>query len=68
MEASGLAEGPQALIVFGRWIVLKRWSRLSAFQGQSREVICERYEQGGRGLSAGNTLNAIVCTTDRAIS
>lgn len=32
--------------LFGQWIVLRRWGRVSAFQGQSREIRCEHYEQG----------------------
>ncbi|NJM98551.1 MAG: WGR domain-containing protein [Phormidesmis sp. RL_2_1] len=32
--------------LFGQWVVLRRWGRVSAMQGQSGEVVCERYEQG----------------------
>lgn len=31
--------------LFGQWVVLRRWGRVSAFQGQSREQVCDRYEQ-----------------------
>ena len=34
--------------LFGQWVVLRRWGRVSAFQGQSREDICDRYEDGIR--------------------
>ncbi len=32
--------------LFGQWIVLRRWGRVSARQGQSIEKVCSRYEQG----------------------
>jgi len=32
--------------LFGQWVVLRRWGRVSAKQGQSREQVCDRYEQG----------------------
>ena len=32
--------------LFGQWVVLRRWGRVSAFQGQSLETMCDRYEQG----------------------
>lgn len=32
--------------LFGRWIVLRRWGRVSALQGQSLEEVCDRYEKG----------------------
>lgn len=39
--------------LFGQWVVLRRWGRVSAMQGQCIEVVCDgeafqgnRYEQG----------------------
>jgi hypothetical protein len=32
--------------LFGQWVVLRRWGRVSALQGQSREEVCDHYEQG----------------------
>lgn len=32
--------------LFGQWIVLRRWGRVSAMRGQCIEVVCDRYEQG----------------------
>ncbi len=32
--------------LFGRWLVLRRWGRVSAMQGQRLEVLCDRYEEG----------------------
>lgn len=32
--------------LFGQWIVLRRWGRVSAVNGQSREEVCDLYEQG----------------------
>ena len=32
--------------LFGQWVVLRRWGRISAMQGQSLEQVCDRYEQG----------------------
>ena len=32
--------------LFGQWVVLQRWGRMSAMQGQSIEVVCDRYEEG----------------------
>lgn len=32
--------------LFGQWVVLRRWGRLSATQGQSLEEICDCYEDG----------------------
>ena len=32
--------------LFGQWIVLRRWGRVSALQGQSLEEVCDRYEKG----------------------
>ncbi len=37
----------------GQWVVLRRWGRVSAKQGQSLEHLCDRYEQGPEILSAG---------------
>jgi predicted DNA-binding WGR domain protein len=38
--------------LFGQWVVLRRWGRVSALQGQSREVVCDRYEEGLEILEA----------------
>ena len=32
--------------LFGQWVVLRRWGRVSAKQGQSMEHLCDRYEEG----------------------
>ncbi len=32
--------------LFGQWVVLRRWGRVSAMRGQCIEVVCDRYEQG----------------------
>lgn len=32
--------------LFGQWVVLRRWGRVSARQGQCIEVVCDRYEEG----------------------
>ena len=32
--------------LFGQWVVLRRWGRMSAMQGQSIEVVCNCYEEG----------------------
>ena len=32
--------------LFGQWVVLRRWGRMSAMHGQSIEVVCDRYEEG----------------------
>ncbi|MEL7224730.1 MAG: WGR domain-containing protein [Cyanobacteria bacterium J06576_12] len=31
--------------LFGQWIVLRRWGRVSAFQGQSLEQVCDQYQE-----------------------
>ena len=31
--------------LFGQWVVLRRWGRVSVLQGQSLETLCDRYEQ-----------------------
>lgn len=31
--------------LFGQWVVLRRWGRVSALQGQSIEEVCDRYEK-----------------------
>jgi len=31
--------------LFGQWVVLRRWGRISALQGQSIEEVYDRYEQ-----------------------
>ena len=38
--------------LFGQWVVLRRWGRVTALQGQSLEHTCESYEQGLELLSA----------------
>jgi predicted DNA-binding WGR domain protein len=38
--------------LFGQWLVLRRWGRVSAMQGQSREQLCDRYEEGLEILEA----------------
>ena len=38
--------------LFGQWVVLRRWGRVTALQGQSLEHPCESYEQGLEILSA----------------
>ena len=37
--------------LFGQWVVLRRWGRVTALQGQSLEHTCESYEQGLEILS-----------------
>ena len=32
--------------LFGQWVVLRRWGRMSAMHGQNIEVVCDHYEQG----------------------
>ena len=32
--------------LFGQWVVLRRWGRVSAMQGQCIEEVCDLYEQG----------------------
>ena len=32
--------------LFGQWVVLRRWGRTSALQGQSLEHPCSDYEEG----------------------
>ena len=32
--------------LFGQWVVLRRWGRVSASQGQSLEVVCDHYGEG----------------------
>ena len=32
--------------LFGQWVVLRRWGRVSAKQGQSLEQLCDDYEDG----------------------
>ena len=38
--------------LFGQWVVLRRWGRVTTLQGQSLEHLCESYEQGLEILSA----------------
>ena len=38
--------------LFGDWVVLRRWGRVSAKQGQSLEHTCATYEEGLGLLSA----------------
>jgi hypothetical protein len=51
--------------LFGQWLVLRRWGRVSAMQGQSREQLCDgeafqgnRYEEGLEILKAVNKRRA----------
>jgi len=32
--------------LFGQWVVIRRWGRVSAVQGQCIEEVCDRYEEG----------------------
>ena len=32
--------------LFGQWVVVRRWGRISALQGQSLEHPCSSYEEG----------------------
>ncbi len=32
--------------LFGEWVVVRRWGRVSALRGQSREHLCHSYEEG----------------------
>ena len=32
--------------LFGQWVVIRRWGRVSALQGQSLEHPCRSYEEG----------------------
>ena len=32
--------------LFGCWIIVRRWGQVTAFEGQSLEQVCNRYEQG----------------------
>ena len=38
--------------LFGQWVVLRRWGRVTALQGQSIESPCESYEEGLKILGA----------------
>ena len=38
--------------LFGQWVVLRRWGRVTALQGQSREHPCESYAEGLKILTA----------------
>ena len=38
--------------LFGQWVVLRRWGRISASKGQSLEHSCESYEEGLQIMSA----------------
>ena len=38
--------------LFGQWVVLRRWGRVSAKQGQSLERVCDRYEEGLQAFEA----------------
>ncbi|MGB3766538.1 MAG: WGR domain-containing protein [Phormidesmis sp.] len=38
--------------LFGQWVVLRRWGRVTALQGQSIEHPCESYEEGLKILGA----------------
>ena len=37
--------------LFGEWVVLRRWGRVSAYHGQSLEHSCETYAEGLQILS-----------------
>ena len=37
--------------LFGRWVVVRRWGRVTATNGQSREHYCNSYEEGMAMLS-----------------
>ena len=32
--------------LFGQWVILRRWGRVTALQGQSLEHSCNSYEEG----------------------
>ena len=38
--------------LFGQWVVVRRWGRVSALQGQSLEHPCRSYQEGLEILSA----------------
>ena len=38
--------------LFGQWVILRRWGRVSAVKGQSIEHHCENYDEGLLMLSA----------------
>lgn len=38
--------------LFGQWVILRRWGRVSALKGQSLEHHCASYEEGLEILSA----------------
>lgn len=38
--------------LFGQWVVLRCWGRVTALRGQSLEHLCESYEEGLKILSA----------------
>ena len=38
--------------LFGQWVVLRRWGRISAPKGQSLEHSCGSYEEGLQIMSA----------------
>ena len=38
--------------LFGQWVVLRRWGRVRAKQGQSLEHTCQNYQEGLTLLSA----------------
>lgn len=38
--------------LFGQWLVLRRWGRVSAIQGQCIEEVCDHYEEGLKILAA----------------
>jgi predicted DNA-binding WGR domain protein len=37
--------------LFGQWVVLRRWGRVTAVKGQSLEHLCRSYEEGLEILS-----------------
>ena len=40
--------------LFGEWVVLRRWGRVSALKGQRLEHTCRSYDEGLQMLSALN--------------
>ena len=38
--------------LFGQWLVLRRWGRVSAIKGQSLEQLCASYEESLKVLEA----------------
>lgn len=38
--------------LFGQWVVLRRWGRVTAIKGQSIEHTCASYEEGAEILNS----------------